>query len=89
MNHELTDKSPHPDDVFTCGGCVHCQPGPNTKNDVLSRVCYRYPPTPMLVGTNAGPAVMSVRAEIRTETPACGEYEEPEDDMPVSPGLTS
>ncbi len=68
----------------TCGGCVHCLPGPNTQNDIMSRNCYRFPPVPMMVGTNKGPAVIAVRAEIRVETPACGEYEEPDSEGTAS-----
>lgn len=68
----------------TCGGCIHCLPGPNTQNDIMSRNCYRFPPVPMMVGTSKGPAVVSVRAEVRVETIACGEYEEPDpEDTPV------
>lgn len=72
----------------TCGDCVHCMPGPNTANDILSRNCYRYPPTPLLAMSPQGPAVVSVRPEIRVETIACGEFESVEDDAPTV-GLTS
>lgn len=90
MSNERKLVAVEPLPSLVCGDCIHCQPGPNTQNDVLSRVCYRFPPVPMLVGTNQGPAVMSVRAEIRVDTPACGEWEEPDEVAPpVSPGLTS
>lgn len=65
--------------VFVCGDCVHCQPGPNTKNNVLSRSCFRNPPTAVAILTQQGIAVMSVRPEVNADTPACGEYETDED----------
>ena len=63
-----------------CGNCIHCQHGPNTQRDIMSRACYRHPPTAFGVLTQQGIAVMSVRPEIRVDTFACGEYEPPEDD---------
>ena len=63
-----------------CGDCVHCRPGPDTKNDVLSRCCYRMPPVPMFVNTPNGPGLASVRPAIRVDTWACGEFETDEDD---------
>lgn len=73
-----------------CGDCVHCMPGPNTKDDILSRNCYRYPPVPHMAEIpGKGIVVISVRPEIRVETIACGEFETAEDDDVPSPGLTS
>lgn len=95
MNHDdLSNGAPDPfshakDGVDpTCGECVHCLPGPNTKNDVLSRCCYRYPPLGALAQTGQGVAIVSYRPEIRTDTIACGEFESLIDD-PVSVGLTA
>ena len=59
----------------TCRDCVHCLPGPNTKNDVLSRCCYRYPPLASIAQAQQGIAIISYRPEIRTDTTACGEFE--------------
>lgn len=86
MNDVVNKAAP---DYFVCGDCIHCQPGPDTKNDVMSRVCYRNPPTAFGVLTQGGIAVMSVRPQIRVDTFACGEYELHEDDEPQSAGLTS
>lgn len=72
-----------------CGDCVHCQPGPRTKDDIMSRACYRFPPTTLGVLTQQGIAIMSVRPEIRVDTIACGEFEPPEDDALANAGLTS
>ncbi len=72
---------------LTCSDCIYCQPGPNTQKDVLSRVCYRNPPTALAILTQQGVAVLSVRPEIRVDTLACGEFETEEDDP--SAGLTS
>lgn len=71
-----------------CGDCVYCGPGPNTQKDVLSRNCYRYPPTAIGTVTQQGIIVVSARPEIRVETPACGEYET-EDEGDTTPGLTA
>ena len=73
----MTDevKQPNVDDAFVCGNCVHCQEGPNTVNNILSRNCYRYPPTAVVANTPKGPAIISVRPEIQVDTPACGEFE--------------
>lgn len=81
-NPKMTEWKP-----LACGDCIHCQPGPNTKNDVLSRVCYRHPPVPALIGTEKGPAVISIRAEIRVDTFACGEYDDGTDDEDASVGV--
>jgi len=73
-----------------CGDCVHCGAGPNIRVDVLSRVCYRHPPTALGVVTAQGLVVASVRPEIRLDTPACGEYEEPDDgSLHIAPGMPS
>lgn len=78
-----------------CGACVYCLPGPKTKEDVFSRLCFRNPPTAVGAVMPQGLAVMSVRPEIRIETPACGEFEDAEDDgAPTlnkgeSPGMTA
>lgn len=71
-----------------CGDCVHCMPGPNTQNNLMSRNCYRYPPVAIGVQMQGQLAVVSVRPEISVTTIACGEYEEPDDEIP-SAGLTS
>ena len=72
-----------------CGDCVHCQPGPRTKEDIMSRACYRFPPTAFGVLTQQGIAVMSVRPEIRVDTIACGEFETADEEEPQNSGLTS
>jgi hypothetical protein len=75
---------------FTCGDCVHCLPGPNTQQDVMSRNCYRYPPIPYMAQVAPGQiGVVALRPEIRVETIACGEYEEDAAEDVPSPGLTS
>lgn len=87
MNHDdLSNGAPDPlshakDGVDpTCSDCVHCLPGPNTPNDILSRCCYRFPPTAMIAQTPQGVAVITFRPEVRTDTTACGEFETAEDD---------
>ncbi len=56
--------------------------GPNTPNDIMSRNCYRFPPVPLLTQMpGKGVVMVSVRPEIRVETPACGEYETPENEV--------
>lgn len=86
----MTDQLPLPEvsSVPTCGDCVHCAAGPNTANDIMSRNCYRMPPVPVLAQIKGQMGVISIRPEIRVETPACGEFEPPEDDGPAI-GLTS
>ena len=83
--------TPDIDTQPVCGDCIHCQPGPRTQEDILSRVCYRNPPTAFGVLTQQGIAVMSVRPEIRIDTFACGEYEPEDDDANANAnvGLTS
>ena len=81
----MTDKTIEP----VCGDCVHCKPGPKTQEDVLARVCYRNPPSVVGVLTAQGIAIVSARGEIRVDSYACGEYEEPEDETPMLTGLTS
>lgn len=87
----MNDKIPDALHETTCGTCVYCQPGPRTKEDVLSRVCYRHPPTAIGVMTNQGIIVASVRPEIRPDTVACGEYDDGtlDDGAPTLAGLTS
>lgn len=88
----MNDKLPIPEvtQPFVCGDCVHCQPGPRTQEDILSRACYRNPPTAFGVLTQQGIAVMSVRPEIRIDTFACGEFETDDADAANdSVGLTS
>lgn len=70
---DVDDKPP------VCGDCIYCREGPNTQNDIFSRCCYRNPPIPALVQTSKGPAIMSIRPEIRVDTWACGEYDPGED----------
>lgn len=81
--------TPDIDTQPVCGDCVHCMPGPNTKNDIMSRNCFRFPPTAFGVLTPQGVAVISARPEIQMGTFACGEFEPPEDDAPANAGLTS
>ena len=84
------------DDLFheTCAGCVHFLGVKDSKNGN----CMRYPPTPVPVMQQQAPAIMtagnqgqaqgfgvvSIRAPVMADTPACGEYETPEegDDSP-------
>ena len=76
-------------DLFddTCGTCVHFQGGP----EGAQGQCYRYPPLPVPVMQQAptavltpdkrqpqGFGVMSVRAPVNADTPACGEHETPD-----------
>lgn len=87
-------------DLFTptCGGCVHYQ----GEQDGAQGTCWRFPPTPVPVmqpqpATIALPdkrapqgpgfGVVSVRAPVMVDTPACGEFETPEDDD--DPGATA
>lgn len=95
----MTFKQVIPDDVShakveptepVCGDCMHCMPGPRTKDDIMARCCYRYPPTAMIAQAQGGGlAIVSFRPEIRVETIACGEYEEQAAEEVPSPGLTS
>lgn len=82
-------------DLFdeTCGTCVHFQGA----KDAAQGSCMRYPPTPVPVmqapqgqvmtpdkRQPQGFGVMSVRAPVTADTPACGEHETPEDEtIPV------
>lgn len=74
---------------WTCGDCVHVGPGPSTKQDLMARNCYRFPPTAIGTLTQQGFVIVAARPEIRVETPACGEFESPEWDdalgMPTVP----
>lgn len=79
----------------TCGTCVHYQGA----QDAAQGSCMRYPPTPVPIMQPQAPAVltagnqgqqpqgfgvMSVRAPVTADTPACGEHETPEDEsIPV------
>jgi hypothetical protein len=65
--------------------------GIKTQDDIMARSCYRNPPSVIGVLTAQGIAVVSAYPEIRVDTPACGEYEEPEEVDPptANPGLTS
>jgi len=65
---------------LVCGNCEHLGPGPNTQKDVLSRNCYRYPPTSIGVLTPQGIVLVSARPEVRVDTPACGDFESPDED---------
>lgn len=77
----------------TCGDCIHSQHGPNTVNNVFSRACYRYPPTPIGFMSPQGFIAACVRPEVLTGTIACGEFEVVDDDGSddqtlMLPGLT-
>lgn len=77
--------------TFTCDGCIHYQGQPDSEQGT----CWRYPPTPIpvmqpppqiTIATPEGAAppgpgfgVVSVRAPVTASTPACGEYETPEE----------
>lgn len=81
MNNDTNNDLSHEklDVVLTCSDCIYCREGPSTHHDILSRCCYRNPPIPTLVQTPKGPAIMSIRPEIRVDTWACGEYDPGED----------
>lgn len=58
-----------------CGDCVYARPGPNTKDNVLSRSCFFHPPTALTAAIpGRGLAIMSVRPEVQTDTWACGQF---------------
>lgn len=73
---DITPLVPETPSHFTCGSCMYCNVGPKTSQDVLSRVCHRNPPIPFAFLTQQGILVVSARGEIRTDTPACGEFDD-------------
>lgn len=75
----MMNDTPSNDGPAVCGDCIYCRESPNTQNDILSRCCYRNPPSAMLAQTPKGTAVISIRPEIRVDTWACGEYDPGED----------
>lgn len=60
---------------MTCGDCDHAREGPQTRDDVLQRNCYRMPPVAMVIPQASGAAVVTFRPAVQVSTVACGEFE--------------
>ena len=72
----------------TCGTCINYQPGEGDNG-----LCFRYPPVPFGIPAqnpsaiatpgappNVGVITVSMRPTVTRTTPACGEYDPPDND---------
>jgi len=60
----------------TCETCVFFKPGSVLQGGSPGQgVCFRYPPSVFPMNVQGGVGSISLRAGVKKEEPACGEYE--------------